>query len=285
MNRFSALLGGALIALGLSQGASAADLAVAPAPPPAPSWTGFYIGVHAGAAWQSGSDWNFFDPNGTFFPITLPATGNALGAVGGIQGGYNWQFAPAWVVGIEGDISWSSLSDGRAISNFFVNPQAATVLSNGGAIGIAGNPPVTCPPCSVQMSANTEWLSSVRGRLGFIGWGNTLFYATGGAAWANIEYAATFTGGSLFFNTQGNTSFNTTKAGWVVGGGAEWMATSNILIRAEYLFYDISNGNVRATAPICTTNFGPTACAIVPHVYTWSNYNVQVARVALSYRF
>jgi hypothetical protein len=27
-----------------------------------------------------------------------------LGAVGGIQGGYNWQFAPAWVTGIEGDI-------------------------------------------------------------------------------------------------------------------------------------------------------------------------------------
>jgi outer membrane immunogenic protein len=272
--------------MGISQAASAADLAVQTAPQPAPSWTGFYIGVHAGAAWQSSSNWNFFDPNGTFFPITLSGADNALGAVGGIQGGYNWQFAPAWVLGVEGDISWSSLSDGRAIGSLGVNPNATTLLSNGIAIGLIGNPPVICTTCAVQMSANTEWLSSVRGRLGFIGWGNTLFYATGGVAWANIEYTATFTGGANFFSTQGNTSFNTTKAGWVVGGGAEWMATSNILIRAEYLFYDINNGNVSAGAPICTSGAGVgTGCAVVPHVYTWSNYNVQVARIAASYKF
>src|SRR5262245_58787877 len=143
----------------------------------------------------------------------------------------------------------------------------------------------TCPVCSAQMSANTEWLSSVRGRLGFTGWlNNTMLYATGGVAWANIEYSA-----DVFIPTdlsiQSDTSFNTTKTGWVVGGGAEWMATSNILIRAEYLFYDISNANASASAPICTVAFGPTSCAVVPHNYTWSNYNVQVARIAGSYKF
>ena len=40
------------------------------------------------------------------------------------------------------------------------------------------------------MSANTEWLLSVRGKLGWIGW-NTLWYVTGGGAWVNTEFTAT----------------------------------------------------------------------------------------------
>ena len=45
--------------------ASAADLGVAPAPPPVPpSWTGLYIGVHAGAAWQNFTSGSIDDPNG-----------------------------------------------------------------------------------------------------------------------------------------------------------------------------------------------------------------------------
>jgi len=156
------------------------------------------------------------------------------------------------------------------------------VNSNGGTIPLTGGvlviPPGPCVTCNVQMSANTEWLSSVRGRLGFAGWNNTLFYATGGVAWANIEYAAIFNTGIF----PSNTSFNTTKTGWVAGAGAEWMATLNITIRAEYLFYDIASANVSASAPICPPGAGR---AIIPFVYNWSSYNVQVARIAASYKF
>ena len=52
-----ALLAGVAAVAGLGYSASAADLAVKAAPlPPAPSWTGFYLGVHAGAAWQEQKD-------------------------------------------------------------------------------------------------------------------------------------------------------------------------------------------------------------------------------------
>jgi opacity protein-like surface antigen len=81
------------------------------------------------------------------------------------------------------------------------------------------------------MSANTEWLSSVRGRLGFTGWfNNTMPYATGGVAWAGIEDSAqaiivsAVIGPTISFTW----AFNTTKNGWVVGGGGEWMAAPNI---------------------------------------------------------
>ena len=51
MKRFAiALLAGVAALAGLGHAASAADLAIPPPPPPLPSWTGFYIGAHAGAA-------------------------------------------------------------------------------------------------------------------------------------------------------------------------------------------------------------------------------------------
>jgi hypothetical protein len=34
-------------------------------------------------------------------------------------------------------------------------------------------------------------------------------------------------------------SNTTVKSGWVAGAGAEWMATSHILLRAEYLYYGL----------------------------------------------
>src|SRR6478609_7204405 len=80
--------------------------AVAPAPVVVPTWTGFYIGVHGGAAWQSTPNWTFFDPNGALVALPINGGNPALGGVGGFQAGYNWQFAPSWVVGVEGDISW-----------------------------------------------------------------------------------------------------------------------------------------------------------------------------------
>jgi outer membrane immunogenic protein len=130
-----AVLAGVAAVVGLGHAASAADLAIPPPPPPPPSWTGFYIGVHAGAAWQSSKDWNFVDPFGHILPVTL--TGSApLGAVGGIQGGYNWQFAPAWVLGVEGDISWSSLGDNRGFGKLAVNNNNPIILS-GAPLGVS----------------------------------------------------------------------------------------------------------------------------------------------------
>jgi outer membrane immunogenic protein len=171
--------------------------------------------------------------------------------------------------GVEGDISWTSLADHRASPIFF-----------GPASGVAGTPVLNS---SVEMSANTQWLSSVRGKFGFTGWlNNTMLYATGGVAWAEIEYAASgFVGPPALALVQSVNSFNTTKTGWVVGGGAEWMATTNILLRAEYLYYNINNANVTTSALFSPANIAfPLA-----YSYNWSSYNVQVFRIAGSYKF
>src|SRR6476646_1026305 len=105
MHRLSALLGAVVTALAFTQAGSAADLpSKTPLlqPTPVANWTGFYLGVSAGARW-SNADWTT-----TVTPIVgsvIPPTASfdsTTGRVGGFLG-YNWQFAPSWVVGIEGD--------------------------------------------------------------------------------------------------------------------------------------------------------------------------------------
>ncbi|MBV9628596.1 MAG: porin family protein [Xanthobacteraceae bacterium] len=259
------LLSGASV-FALTQVAPAADMAVkALASPPAvaATWSGLYIGVHGGAGWQSAPNWSFADRPAllVFDPQTLTGTGN-LGAVGGLQAGYNWQFAPAWLLGVEGDFSWASLTDHRTL---------APLTFNGGT-AMTGS--------SASMSANTQWLSSARARVGYVGWNNTLLYFTGGAAWANVEYNGQSMVTFLGTPVTSQVAATTTKAGWVLGGGAEWMATPNIMIRAEYLYYNLNN-NISLTGPVLPVQLGGTQTL----TYGWSNYNVQVARVAASYKF
>jgi outer membrane immunogenic protein len=127
------------------------------------------------------------------------------------------------------------------------------------------------------MSASTQWLSSARARLGVVAW-NTLWYATGGAAWTSVEYNATSVFTLLGTPLQNSFSATRTKTGWVAGAGAEWMATTNILLRAEYLYYRFEGGTSGDISLLPVQSSGQ------PRV-TWSGDSVQVGRVAVSYLF
>ena len=242
----------------------AADMApmVYKASPPAPvlpSWTGFYVGAHIGAAWQNLSSGGIQDPNGFLASGNLPG-GSKTAAIGGLQAGYNWQFAPSWVAGFEGDFSWTSLHDHR---------EANPILT---PTGIPAG-----PNAIVALDVRTQWLASARARLGYTGWlNNTMFYVTGGAAWADTEYTALFQTSPPL--NQANPSNTTIKSGWVAGAGAEWMATPHILVRAEYLYYGIDSANSLAAVS------SPIA-APLPVAVNWSRENIQVFRVGGSYKF
>jgi outer membrane immunogenic protein len=78
-----------------------------------------------------------------------------------------------------------------------------------------------------------NWLASVRARAGIAFNGNrTLLYATGGAAWADVDYTSTIGSG-----------FSNTHFGWVAGGGIEHMLTQNLSARVEYLHYSFDEAS------------------------------------------
>lgn len=152
----------ALVALGTAS-AVAADLPArtyTKAPvyaAPIYNWTGIYVGAHIGAAF--GGDNSYASSN-----LGLVGSNRDAGFLGGGQLGADFQFAPNWVLGVEGQISGLSSND----RNFTDGTLVARDRSS--------------------------WLASVTGRLGYT-WGPGLIYAKGGVAFRDDNgLAANFAG-------------------------------------------------------------------------------------------
>ena len=84
-----------------SSTALAADLEVAAYVPQVYNWNGFYVGANVGAAWARG----ILTDNASVASVTR----NNSGVSAGGTFGYNWQFAPNWVLGIEGTFDGTSI--------------------------------------------------------------------------------------------------------------------------------------------------------------------------------
>jgi|SRR5665213_1890638 len=150
--------------------------------------------------------------------------------------GYNFQFAPRWLAGVEADFGWANAKN------------QVLGMTGAGANTVSGSG-------LDSFSAETKWDASIRGRLGFLATPTTLVYATGGAAWIHLETTSTCDttppdGQCAPLNPFKPAVINdsTTKAGWTVGGGLEAAVYNNWVLRGEYRFSDyghISNTDTR----------------------------------------
>jgi outer membrane immunogenic protein len=206
----------AIAALGAAVPALAADLGGRPyynkapayAPPIMYNWNAFYIGAHGGGAFSSDSNFNGL------------TTGNNAGGrfLGGLQVGADFQFAPNWVAGVEGQYSWLS--------------------GNIGAVF----------PGGFAYTNDQRGLGSITGRVGYT-WGPGLIYIKGGYAYSNNNETVTLGGIPVGFATDGNH-----RDGYTVGAGAEYMFTPNWSAKLEYQYYDF--GSSHFTAPTALVPFG-----------------------------
>jgi outer membrane immunogenic protein len=247
--------------------AFAADMAVKappPLPPPAPvySWTGFYVGGDVGALWTKASGlWNPLPTVGNFGEFPISGNLDETAFTGGLHAGYNWQFAPTWVVGIEGDWSWTNANGS------FTDPWVSIIT------GVR-------PGSETSMSIDPDWLATVQGRIGYLVTPNALLYFTGGGAWADVKYSASaINEPAAAAPYAAATSFSKTVSGYVLGGGLEWALWNHWSVRAEYLFYHLNatNGVVVSES---TGNFPAN-----PSGFSWGNLDIQTARVGASYKF
>jgi outer membrane immunogenic protein len=193
------------------------------APPPAPiyNWSGLYIGAHLGGAWESRG----FSRNSVLFPALDADTITSSGVTGGGQIGYNWQFTPNWLAGIEADVS------GANLSGSLITPSA---------------PP---SPATVSWTDNTHVFGTLRGRLGYVA-NNWLFYGTGGLAWDDSRFARNQLVAGPASPPAGLIAANTlTTIGWAAGAGVEWGFARNWTARIEYLHLDVDGGSYAFTSP------------------------------------
>jgi outer membrane immunogenic protein len=202
------ILIGAAALTALAGQAFAADMPARPyakapaytAPAVVYNWTGFYIGGHVGGAFAGDN--------------TLVS--NDARFMGGVQAGFDYQFAPNWVLGAEAQYSW---------------------------LGTNNNNGVLFPGGTLVTATNADQIGSVTGRLGYT-WGPALLYAKGGYAWRDgNNIAASVAGVPAAFTTSGNR-----KDGYTVGGGLEYMFAPNWSAKAEYQYYNFGNTTF-TTAP------------------------------------
>jgi opacity protein-like surface antigen len=244
---------------------SAADLAMkAPAAPvSAWSWTGFYVGGNIGG----GVATSRFDDLSNFFGTNPTPTSGFF--TGGGQIGYNYQFGSG-LVGVEADVNGNSHFNGAILGSG--NSEALTVRSN---IDVSG---------------------TIRARAGLVV-GNTLVYATGGTAWADVEQQS----GTSFCNFNGTcvldlgsfpsgaptgrtANFSGTKWGGVVGAGVEYALSPNWTVGGEFLHTIYAD----SAAPLLDPNgsnscvregiLNPANCKISNHLTT------DVARIRFNYK-
>jgi outer membrane immunogenic protein len=94
--------------------------------------------------------------------------------------------------------------------------------------GVRGSTTAVCP---LGCTTRNNWLATVRGRVGYA-FDRFLPYITGGLAVGDINASLMgFPGGSV------------SHAGWTLGGGLEVGIVSNVSLKAEYLFVDLSDFN------------------------------------------
>jgi outer membrane immunogenic protein len=178
------------------------------------------------------------------------------GALAGGQVGCQYEFAGGWLIGVEGDGSWTQ-SDGQ------------------------GNIPVAVPtgvpgqfviPGFSRAQVTEHWVSTARLRLGYA-WDKWMFFVTGGGAWAGVrvtEFSSAFVVAGNFPTAPLQEQ---TLSGWTAGFGAEYALGYGWSVKGEYLYMDFSN----------KTYFGTNIFPI------FSEYNLHlrqsVARFGLNYKF
>ena len=187
-----------------------------PKPPRPPTyWTGPYVGANFGGAFSAGEH--------VLTPIGWGAT-DPSGVIGGLQFGYNYLFSPNWLLGIEGELEWTSA---QGTENF----TTAVALGAG------------------QVISDHNWYDTVAGRLGYT-MGPLAVLREGRR---RLDERRLPHGREQGFNT-GMSSINTTRTGVTIGGGAEYMLSPRWSAKVEYAYLDFGTRRYNFAVPV----FGPS---------------------------
>jgi outer membrane immunogenic protein len=222
----------------------------APVYPPvaeaAVNWTGPYVNAGFGYGLWAAQE-NSVDPATGVCIICVTQTQGGKGWLGTIGAGYDWQFAPMWVVGVFGDYDFSSLK-GTLQDDAFGHAEA-----------ISGD-----------IKQRSAW--AVGPRLGFLITPGTMPYINGGFTSARFSGATMV--GVLTLTPTGTSTQAFTADGWFVGGGVETafdlfgFLPKGFFLRSEYRYASYENKTLADTGAIteASINFKPVVQTITSQI-------------------
>jgi outer membrane immunogenic protein len=178
------------------------------------SWTGCYLGGHAGGLWAKQKDWIVRTPGGAFFGQSLGGH-EADGWLGGVQAGCDYQFAGGFLIGVQGDYAWADAEGSHDSTR---------------EIGVAYH-------------SKVKSLASVTGRVGYA-WERFLGYIKGGGGWERDDYWAT----TIILGTA--YTARETRSAWTIGVGGEYAFTNVVSGFVEYDYFDFGTRQVAFTPQV-----------------------------------
>lgn len=201
----------ALLVLG--SGVQAADLGVSRSPAaaimaPAFNWTGFYFGGYLGGASRQA---RFTDIDGYNFVGSWNS--NRTSFLGGVTLGYNWQFTPNVLVGIEGELGYLG------------GTRRADPLS---------------PGLDTQGRIADSVYGLITARLGLTA-DRALFYVKGGLALGGGNASVVDACGVAPCGPGLYSASSSSNVGWTIGGGIEYAIAGSWTMKGEYNYIRFNN--------------------------------------------
>jgi OOP family OmpA-OmpF porin len=221
------------------------------------NWSGLFLGANIGAGFGAnrttaspGTDALSQAVAGPTFaagaaPSRFP--NDQSGPIGGIQARYNWQFGSA-VFGADVE------ADGAGISS-------STTLHT--------NVPPGFTPGTFSVTQGLDFLSAIRGQVGFTPIDRLLLFANAGPAIGHVNYSVNDSFPTSPDFLAGSTS--KFEFGGTVGAGLEYAVWNNLTIRGEYMYVSLQSRDlaVPVTAGSTPAHLG---ASFVQHFE--NNYNI-----------
>ncbi|MBJ6132459.1 porin family protein [Ochrobactrum sp. Q0168] len=203
--KLKALLLASTVALVAATGAKAADAVIEQEPAPVVVAPTFtWNGAYIGG--QVGYGWGKSDFSGDLYTY---GDVKPDGFLGGLYAGYNFDLGNNVVLGIDGDITYNDVSEGIDIYD--------------GDLAVG------------SFESKMRWSGAVRARAGYA-FDRFLPYIAGGVAFGNVKNSGDIYGIGF--------SESKTLTGWTVGGGVDYAATDNLILRLEYRYTDYGDKDV-----------------------------------------
>ncbi|MEG3088109.1 outer membrane protein [Sphingomonas sp. PB4P5] len=251
-NQFFLVLAGGAAALAMATPASAQTEAA--------PFDGFYVGGSLGYDFQpkGGNDTIQFDRNldGTFGDTVTLTTPQANGNTNAFQPG----FCRGQANGVNASNGCRDNKDGTGYAaRIGFDKQFGAIVF--GAVGEFGKSEIrdsvtafSTTPAYYTMTREVDYDASARLRLGFAA-NKTLFYGTGGVAYAKVDHSFETSNTANAFSDSGKSD----AWGYVVGGGVEQKVGQNFSVGLEYQYKTLKDDDytVRAGSSATTPAANP----------------------------
>ena len=235
-------------------------------------WKGTYIGGYLGGAIGSYqattlTSLGYYESTLNTQAVNQSASGymHPQSFVIGVKAGEDWMLQN-WVVGAVLDYGYLQLNENRQSAQMEYPVGSGTFTST--------------------ISANTDWLFTLRGRAGHtfqFQW-PSLWYATAGMAMTKVTVSNTLLDNTLL-EGQGQSTISANQVGWTLGAGIESQVVENFRITVEYLYVHIPSLTASASVSNGAEGFGIPLNGYTSPMNTQVNLSSNIIRFGLNYRF